>query len=385
MLRTTAEVYDTRVETEWFSDRSRIALGSLRYDTLDSDALDTQNRVRVSLDHTLAGRGLDHVFWSVHGQANDTSQVIDRERLTLVDGAMVPTLRHGTLDYEQIGYGGSLQIREQLAGPRDGVLLTAGGSFTSDRFDILRDRTETRAGSGEPVPTDLIFPTKYFPASGVAEAGAYLQAEFLLGRVTLVPGVRYDRFALDADQHDPIYVAGLNAEAVDFGDAALSPKVGGTLRLNDTLTLHGQYAAGFRAPPYSAINTGFTSLRGGYTTLPNPDLRAERSDNLELGVRAGFDRASIGATVFSELVRRLHRAEDPRRESDQRAVGISQREPGGGEDLRPGAARRGLAERQRHAARQLRTHRRRRSRAGRRRPRPSPSRLPWAASPRARA
>ena len=299
MLRTTAEVYDTRVETEWFSDRSRIALGSLRYDTLDSDALDTQNRVRVSLDHTLAGRGLDHVFWSVHGQANDTSQVIDRERLTLVDGAMVPTLRHGTLDYEQIGYGGSLQIREQLAGPRDGVLLTAGGSFTSDRFDILRDRTETRAGSGEPVPTDLIFPTKYFPASGVAEAGAYLQAEFLLGRVTLVPGVRYDRFALDADQHDPIYVAGLNAEAVDFGDAALSPKVGGTLRLNDTLTLHGQYAAGFRAPPYSAINTGFTSLRGGYTTLPNPDLRAERSDNLELGVRAGFDRASIGATVFS--------------------------------------------------------------------------------------
>ena len=299
MLRTTAEVYDTRVETEWFSDRARIAFGSLRYDTLDSDALDTQNRLRVSLDHTLAGRGLDHVFWSIHGQANDTSQVIDRERLTLVDGALVPTLRHGTLDYEQVGYGGSLQIREQLAGPRDGVLLTAGGSFTSDRFDILRDRTETRADSGTPVPTDLIFPTKYFPASGVAEAGAYLQAEFLLGRVTLVPGLRYDRFTLDADQHDPIYVAGLNPEAADFGDAALSPKVGATLRLNDTLTLHGQYAAGFRAPPYSAINTGFTSLRGGYTTLPNPDLRAERSDNLELGMRAGFDRASIGATVFS--------------------------------------------------------------------------------------
>ena len=299
MLRTTAEVYDTRVETEWFSDRARIAFGNLRYDTLDSDALDTQSRLRVSLDHTLAGRGLDHVFWSIHGQANDTSQVIDRERLTQVDGALAPTLRHGTLDYEQVGYGGSLQIREQLAGPRDGVLLTAGGSLTVDRFDILRDRTETRADSGAPVPTDLIFPTKYFPASNVAEAGAYLQAEFLLGRVNLVPGLRYDRFTLDADQHDPVYLAGLNPEAVDFGDAALSPKVGATLRLNDTLTLHGQYAAGFRAPPYSAVNTGFTSLRGGYTTLPNPDLRAERSDNLELGVRAGLDRASIGATVFS--------------------------------------------------------------------------------------
>ena len=299
MLRTTAEVYDTRVETEWFSDRARIAFGSLRYDTLDSDAVDTQNRVRVSLDHTLAGRGIDHVSWGIHGQTNDTSQVIDRERLTLVDGALVPTLRHGTLDYEQVGYGGSAQIREQLPGPGDGVLLTAGGSFTRDRFDILRDRTETLAGSGDPVPTDLIFPTKYFPQSTVAEAGAYVQTEFLLGRVTLVPGLRYDHFTLDADQHDPVYVASRNPAAVDFADAALSPKVGAAVRLNDVLTLHGQYAAGFRAPPYSAVNTGFTSLRGGYTTLPNPDLRAERSDNLELGLRVALDRASIGATVFS--------------------------------------------------------------------------------------
>ena len=299
MLRAAAEVYDTRVETEWFSDRARIALGSLRYDTLDSDAVDTQDRLRVSLDHTLAGRQLDYLSWRVHGHANDTSQVIDRERLTLVDGALAATLRHGTLHYEQAGYGGSLQMRHRLPGPRDGVLLTAGGSYSADDFDILRDRTETFASNGAPVPTDLIFPTKYFPRSAVGEAGAYVQAEFLLGRVTLVPGLRYDRYTLDADQQDPIYLAGFNPEAADFADAALSPKVGAAVRLNDTLTVHGQYAGGFRAPPYSAINTGFTSLRGGYTTLPNTDLRAERSDNLELGLRADLDRASLGATVFS--------------------------------------------------------------------------------------
>ena len=299
MLRTTAEVYDTRVETEWYSDRARIALGSLRYDTQDSDAVDAQDRLRLSFDHTLTGRRIDHLSWRIHGQANHTSQVIDRKRLTLVEDALVPTLRHGTLEYEQVGYGGSVELREQLPGPREGVLLTAGGSFTTDRFDILRDRSETFADGGGPVPTDLIFPTKYFPASVVSEAGAYAQAEFLLGRVSLVPGVRFDNFALDADQQDSIYLAGLNPEAVDFRDAALSPKVGASVRLNDALTLHGQYAAGFRAPPYSAINTGFTSLRIGFTTLPNPDLRAERSDNLELGLRAAFDRASIGATVFS--------------------------------------------------------------------------------------
>ena len=299
VLRTAAEVHEARVETEWYSDRARVALGSLRYDTLDSDAVDTQNRLRLSFDQTLAGRGLDHVSWSVFTQASDTSQVIDRRRRTLVDGALVPTLRHGVLDYEQAGRGGEVQVRQRLPGPGGGVLATAGGSFTADRFDILRDRRETRVEDGQPVPSDLIFPAKYFPESRVSEAGAYVQAELLLGRVTLTPGLRYDRFTLDADQDDAVYRAGLNPEAVDFGDAALSPKAGAALKLNDSLTLHAQYAAGFRAPPYSAVNTGFTSLRGGYTTLPNPDLRAERSDNLELGVRAAFDRASVGAAVFS--------------------------------------------------------------------------------------
>ena len=299
MLRAAAEVYDTRVETEWFSDRARIALGSLRYDTLDSDAVDTQDRLRVSLDHTLAGRRLDYLSWRVHGQANDTSQVIDRERLTLVDGALVPTLRHGTLAYEQAGYGGSVQIRHRLPGPRDGVLLTAGGSYTADDFDILRDRVETFASDGRAGPDGPHLPHQVLSAERRRRS-----RRLRPGRIPARPrhpgaGLRYDRYTLDADQQDPIYLAGFNPEAADFADAALSPKVGAAVRLNDTLTVHGQYAGGFRAPPYSAINTGFTSLRGGYTTLPNTDLRAERSDNLELGLRADLDRASLGATVFS--------------------------------------------------------------------------------------
>ena len=147
--------------------------------------------------------------------------------------------------------------------------------------------------------TSLIFPTKYFPESNVAEAGAYLQAEFQLGRLTFVPGVRYDHFTLDANQNDLVFIASLNPEAADFSDAAVSPKLGVAAQLTDVVTLHAQYAGGFRAPPYSAVNTGFTNPRGGYTTLPNADLRAETSTNLEVGVRAAFDRASLGLNVFS--------------------------------------------------------------------------------------
>ena len=299
VLRGAAEVYDTRVETEWFSDRGLIDFGSFSFRNTDSDAVVTQDRLRLSVDHTLVDRGLDQLSWRLHGQFNDTSQVVDRERVTFGFGPPLPSLRHGTLDYEQGGYGGSAQGQHQLGDPDGGVLLTAGAGFQSDYFDILRDRTETHAVTGAPVPTSLIFPTKYFPESTVTESGAWLQAEFRYDRLTFVPGVRYDRFALDANQNDPVFVASLSPEAVDFSDAAVSPKLGVAARVADALTAHAQYSGGFRAPPYSAINTGFANPRGGYVTLPNPDLRAETSRNVEVGVRAAFDRASLGLTVFS--------------------------------------------------------------------------------------
>lgn len=298
--RLAAEQHDSRVETEWYSDRGTTDLGFLRFSNVDSDAIDTQNRRRFSLDHTLVGRGLDQVSWQVHGQFNDTSQVVDQQRLTFGFGPPSPSLRHGAIDFEQVGFGGAAQGQHWLAmGGNNGVRLTFGASFKSDRFDMLRDRTETDTRTGAPVPTTLILPNKYFPESDVVETGAYLQAEAQFGRFTLVPGIRYDRFSLDADQNDPIFVAGLHPEAADFADGALSPKVGAALQVTDIVTVHAQYARGFRAPPYHDVNTGFTNPAGGYTSLPNPALLAERSNNVEVGVRTAFDRASLEVTGFS--------------------------------------------------------------------------------------
>ena len=301
--RAAAERYDSLVETDWFSNNRLLDFGRFSYRIDESTALDTQGRGRLSLDHTLADRGLDLISWRVYGQRNDTAQVVDEARFTTGFGAPFASARHGTVDFEQAGYGGSAQGQHWLGGADDGVLVTFGAGYGTDYFDMRRDRTETDTATGRPVPTDLIFPTKYFPESDVVEAGTYVQGEVRLGRVTLVPGVRYDHFSLDANQADPVFVASLNPEAADFSDGALSPKVGAAVRLTEAVTLHAQYAGGFRAPPYSAINTGFASPREGYTTLPNPDLRAETSDNLEVGVRAAFGRASLGVSAFSNRYR----------------------------------------------------------------------------------
>ena len=301
--RASAEHYDSRVETDWFSNNRLLDFGRFSYRIDESTALDTQGRGRVSLDHTLADRGFDLISWRVYGQRNDTAQVVDEQRFTAGFGAPFASTRHGTVDFEQAGYGGSAQAQHWLGGDDDGVLVTFGAGYGSDYFDMRRDRTETDTATGRPVPTDLIFPTKYFPESDVVEAGTYVQGEVRFGRVTLVPGARYDHFSLDANQADPVFVASLNPEAADFSDGALSPKIGAAVRLTEAVTLHAQYAGGFRAPPYSAINTGFASPREGYTTLPNPDLRAETSDNLEVGVRAAVGRASLGVSAFSNRYR----------------------------------------------------------------------------------
>ena len=297
--RTTAEVYGSRVETDWLSNNRLLDFGRFSYLINQSAAVDTQKRQRLSLDHTLADRGLDLLSWRLYGQFNDTAQVVDEDRLTSGFGPTFPSMRHGSLDYEQVGYGGSAQGQQWLGDPDNGTLITFGASYKTDYFDMQRDRTEIDTATGQPVATDLVFPSKYFPESDVVEAGAYLQGEIRFGRITLVPGVRYDHFSLDANQADPVFIASHSPEAADFSDGALSPKIGMAARLTGVVTLHAQYAGGFRAPPYNAINTGFANLRGGYTTLPNAELRAETSDNLEVGIRTAFDRASFGFSAFS--------------------------------------------------------------------------------------
>src|SRR5690606_14969238 len=55
---------------------------------------------------------------------------------------------------------------------------------------------------------------------------------------------------------------------------------------------------GFRAPPAADINIGLANVPSGYTVVPNPNLRSERSRGAELGVRTAIGPHRATATVF---------------------------------------------------------------------------------------
>ena len=291
------EWFDSEAETEVLSGRAPASPFSSA--VLDIDAVDTQERRRLSLEHSLVTSNpvLDTLLWRVFRQEADTEQ----ETFELRESAQGLSDREGLLTFDQETLGGQLEARKGF-GAGDKQTFTYGFSWQRDEFDQLRDRTEVFVGSGAPVPTTLALPTKYFPKSDVQELGVFLQAELELwdGRLRLIPGVRYDSYELDADENDTVYIDGNPGtdDPADVDDDALSPKLGAVLSLTDEISLFAQYAHGFRAPPMSAVNNGFTNQAGGYRTLPNPDLQAETSDNIELGLRGIFARGSFSIAAF---------------------------------------------------------------------------------------
>lgn len=74
-------------------------------------------------------------------------------------------------------------------------------------------------------------------------------------------------------------------EPAKIDELAVSPKLGVIYDFSDNYSGYLQVARGFRAPPYDDVNFGFTNFQFGYTSIPNPDLKAETSTGLELGLR----------------------------------------------------------------------------------------------------
>jgi len=312
------ETFDRENDTEALSDLGRINLGAIfgfgpdvtyLVDKRSSNARDQQRRRRLSLENSRTGGTFDHLLWRAHAQTSTTEQRTVELRSTTLGGGFFGPLttteveRSGLVTFEQESVGLEVQLQQelQLGGAQ---LLTLGATVTRDRFDQLRDRRERDAASGAELASSdgLTYPTKYFPQSRVLEAGIFAQTEIRLadGRLTLIPGLRYDRIELAIDHDDDIFLAGNEGTRppVELDDAALSPKLGLIAALSNRTSLHVQYAHGFRAPPYSAVNSGFTHLAGGLTRLPNPDLRPEESDGFELGLRRTGARGSFSVTAF---------------------------------------------------------------------------------------
>ena len=197
-----------------------------------------------------------------------TSLVMYRSELDVVEDR-VDQPRHDLLAFRTTG--GSIQT--SLAVPHLDLLLTVGGERYVDTASATRDGA----------------PRSQFPDANRSVSGVFAQSEWQLGKLRLTPGVRYDRFTGRSNTD----------AAEDVRESAVSAKFGIGYQLLETLNLSLSYSGGFRAPSMlESFAQGQHFL--GNEFVPNPDLRPERADKFEAGLRLKIPTPELFGMVFGE-------------------------------------------------------------------------------------
>jgi len=264
---------------------------------------DERERNRVSLGQEwVDGRfGADYLRWRVYRQDSETRQDTFEARQSFIAGRPSAAERQRSFRFEQqlAGLEVNAANRYSLAGMAHE--LAWGLEYEVTDTAQLRDGTETDLATGETssqVGPDL-FPLRDFPLSETTRTGVYVQNRITVGAISLVPGLRWDRYELEPEP-DAIFLAdNPGIRPVSLKEDEFSPKLGALWDIGERWQLYAQYAEGFRAPPVNDVNVGFTNFRFGYTSLPNPDLKAESSHGYETGARYYGDMASWEAAFFS--------------------------------------------------------------------------------------
>jgi len=140
-------------------------------------------------------------------------------------------------------------------------------------------------------------PKKNFPDTDYDLVGVYLQDEISIGKLALIPGVRYDSFKLDP-KADALYRINNTEPVTSLSDSAISPKFGLMWKQNELANMYAQYSRGFRAPTASNVNGGTTNLTSNYKAIGNPNLEPETSDSYEFGIKGADKTLRYAASAF---------------------------------------------------------------------------------------
>ncbi len=214
--------------------------------------------------------------------------------------SFVPVIREEKNTFEQDIIGGDIQLQSNFTTGSASHRLVYGLEVSNTNTSRPRDNTLIFAdGTISKFVVGEEFPNKTFPDTDTLRVGLYVQDEIEVGQFSIIPGIRWDYYSLDVNEDDDfrrINVDNFNVESRD--DSAFSPKIGVVYKPTAELAFYGQYARGFRSPPYDDANIGFTNFAFGYAILPNGDLEPETSDSFEIGIRGSYPQIEFSIAGF---------------------------------------------------------------------------------------
>ena len=272
--------------------------------TVGLDGEDQQERKRASLDHSidLSTAAIDRLESRIYVQDTTVEQRSLEQRYAVSAGPASAVVRDRRFNFEQRTTGGEIVARKRFVAGRMDHQLTYGVEWVTTDTKQLRNGRQITLATG--AATSNIqpdnFPVRDFPKTTTDQYAFYVQDQmtFAEGSLQITPGARVDRYELHP-QADPIFLADNPGVGLShLNKTSVSPKLGGIWHFAEPLSLYASYARGFRAPPYSDVNIGFTNLAFGYTAIANADLKPETSNGYEIGLRGEGEGGFFGLAGF---------------------------------------------------------------------------------------
>ncbi|QOV23651.1 TonB-dependent hemoglobin/transferrin/lactoferrin family receptor [Anabaenopsis elenkinii] len=297
IFRLTGELFDRQVNTQVISARTAT--------TLNQNAEDSTSRGRISLSHEYTNPDLGSFLQSVRSQIYyQTAKTTEDIETRSVNRQGENERRILETGFNQDILGADVQFTSKFSTGDISHRLVYGFDLFNTSTSRPRDSTifnETR-GTESKFANGQNFPNKTFPDTDTLRGGIYIQneIEFADGRITLIPGIRYDYYQLTPYTDDEEFGRSNpeNLEVNGFSASAISPKLGIVAKITPEISLYGQYARGFRSPPYDDAAIAFTNFNFRYSLLPNPDLKPETADSYEIGIRANYPQTRLSLTGF---------------------------------------------------------------------------------------
>jgi len=262
---------------------------------------DLSQRMRVSLAHQwkadnfLFDRSSLQLDWQTKKQENDTFRK-----------ALTADAQLKEYSYNEDSVQLELQLTKNFSSSESGIQQNIAYGFNLKQVEYQNINITWFDDNGDGAINDRSRQYFYMPSANTATSGAYIQNEIILadGRLRVTPGIRYDTFSVDPqslalDLGDELTGYSSSNSYTEYRDSEVTGRLGLVFAINDSMRIFSQYSQGFKAPDFRQLYYSWSNDLHGYKSEPNPDLKSENSDAIELGLRSNSQGLDWEVAAFS--------------------------------------------------------------------------------------
>ncbi|KZC83372.1 TonB-dependent hemoglobin/transferrin/lactoferrin family receptor [Neisseria flavescens] len=276
--------------------------GPVTIATSESNARDRIRRQRIEAGYRYTGEG----------RLKEANLTAYQQKLRTEDDAVdVSITRMGARQlgnptrYSDYGFSQTIRgLNGRGVWEFDGTVkqtVVAGAEYKHTETARPRDSltVDNLTGAVSKVYAGSTYPNKTFPDSKRKTFSVYAQDSLTFGNgIVLTPALRYEKDKLNTSTDQAYLNANPSGTATRFNDSALTPSLRLSVPMGEQFTGFATYSQGFRTPPFDSATMAFANTTYGYAVIPNANLKSERSNSFELGMKFKNERARAQVTAF---------------------------------------------------------------------------------------